>query len=72
MLNSVADPGFPGGSTPTYYFGIFSRKLHEIEKKLNREKEGTSLPPPWIRQWKFYQCLRRLTHHHKQPQYSRI
>ena len=47
----VADLGFPRGGTnpemgaPTYFFGDFFRKLHEIEKNWT-QKGCMSLAPP--------------------------
>ena len=37
---------FPKVGSQIYYFGQFSRKLHEIEKKLDQEGKYAALVPP--------------------------
>ena len=39
----------PRGVAPTYYFGHFSWKLHDIENVLDRE--ARILAHPWITHW---------------------
>ena len=43
--NGGAKPKGGGGGTLTYYFGHFSRKLHQIEKKVDPGSRIPSAPP---------------------------
>ena len=53
----VADPGFPrGGGAPTYYFAIFSQKLHEIEKNWAGGVPHAPRDPP-LRPIKFLEAV---------------
>ena len=64
LYRSVADPGFPRRGTPTrkwgtstYYFGIFSEKLYEIEKwtkRRGRMSLAAFLNPPMDSSFKIY------------------